>query len=153
MITATRSFPVNPHGQVRLTRSDVWAGLQSKARNALPYVPPMTRCEVIEEYPDGLLREIDIRDETHTERITFYPETLVRFERVSGPTRGYLLNAIDEAEDGELALRFTFELANSSLAEGSDAEREYFAKIEESYADTVLATLQRIRDLRGGETA
>jgi len=152
MISATRSFPVNPSGELTLSRSEVWAGLERKARNALAYVPPMTRCELIEEYPDGLLREIDIRGETHTERVTFEPQVRVRFERVGGLTRGFLENVIETDGSGELQLLFTFELSSSEFDAGSEAERSYFSKIEDSYADTVLTTLRRVREAHTGES-
>ena len=38
MFTVSRALPVNPPGETRLTRADVWRGLEMKANNALPFV-------------------------------------------------------------------------------------------------------------------
>ena len=48
MIYVTNAIAVNEAGQPKLTRADVWAGLELKANNALPFVPAMTQCEVLE---------------------------------------------------------------------------------------------------------
>src|SRR5206468_4105784 len=51
MIYSTATVPVNPPGQTPLTRAQVWAGLELKARDARLFLPPglCTRCEIVEE--------------------------------------------------------------------------------------------------------
>ncbi len=61
-------------GEPMLTRAQVWRGLVMKAENAVPFVPAMTRCEVVERRENQLVREIVLRGERLTERVTFYPE-------------------------------------------------------------------------------
>ena len=86
MFTVQKSVLVNPPGaQPKLNRAQVWAGLEMKARNALPYVAAMTRCDVIrEEGPQVFVREITFKGETMQERITLRPQEQVRFDRLSG---------------------------------------------------------------------
>jgi hypothetical protein len=153
MYSVSKAFPVNVSGEPVLTRQDVWEGLQMKARNALPFVVRMQECEVIEVRPDGLTRNIKIRDEHHQERITFTDLESVRFERVAGPTTGHILNLIETDDDGELSLRFTFELERNDTPAGSDAERRYFQQVEDQYAEAVASTLTAIRQLKPTQPA
>ncbi len=46
MIYSTATVPVNPEGEAELTRAQVWAGLELKARDAREFLPPglCTRC-------------------------------------------------------------------------------------------------------------
>jgi len=59
-----------------------------KANNALPYVPIMQKCEVIEHGDRWLMRNIVVNNVPLRERVTFEPEQRVIFERVAGSDRG-----------------------------------------------------------------
>ena len=59
-----------------------------KAQNALPYVPQMQKCEVLEEGDRWLLRDIVFNNTPLRERVTFEPEARVIFDRVGGPRTG-----------------------------------------------------------------
>jgi hypothetical protein len=48
MYQLSRTVPVNEPQKSFLSRHDVWTGLLMKANNALPYVPEMKKCEVVE---------------------------------------------------------------------------------------------------------
>ena len=61
-------------GHPKLSRRDIWKGLVMKAENALPFVPGMAKCNIVERKPNGLVRDIIFRGEDARERITFYPE-------------------------------------------------------------------------------
>ena len=62
MIFVTHQLPVNVPGEPKLDRAAVWDGLVLKANNALPFVPSMTFCEVIQRYGDNIFdRDIDLR--------------------------------------------------------------------------------------------
>ena len=82
MYRLSRTIPVNEAGKVYLSRHDVWTGLMMKAQNALPYVPQMQKCAVLEEGAGWLLRDIVFNNTPLRERVTFEPETRVVFERV-----------------------------------------------------------------------
>ena len=109
MFNVSRALPANPPGaSPRLTRADVWHGLELKAANALPFVPSISYCVVTERISETqFVREIEFRGERSHERVTLEPQTRVTFERLDGSVRGRILNEIEEA-DGELALRFTY---------------------------------------------
>ncbi|MBS1678264.1 MAG: DUF1857 family protein [Actinobacteria bacterium] len=154
MISVSYSVPVNPEGtDVRLGRADVWKGLEAKAHNALPYVPSMTHCEVQESGENWIQREIEFRGQRLGERVTLEPEETVRFERTSGPVLGTILNEILE-EDGELRLRFSFDLELEGVEAGSTEETDYEATMKGDYEKAVEATLAAIRRwVREGQAA
>lgn len=154
MISVSYTVPVNPEGtDVELSRADVWKGLEAKAHNALPYVPSMTMCEVKDEGENWIEREIEFRGQRLGERITLEPQETVRFERTSGEVMGTILNEILE-EDGELRLRFSFDLELEGAAPGSQEEKDYEETMKGDYAKAVESTLAAIRRwVREGEPA
>lgn len=149
MISLERSLPVNPPGSAsHVSRADVWRGLALKADNALPFVPSMTHCEVVErESATSFVREIEFKGDRMRERVTLEPERQVTFERLAGPVLGTIRNYIDEDAQGQLFLRFAFELEVTGLAPGGDDERAYAATMEKAYLGAVDATLTAIRRL------
>ncbi len=150
MFSITRSFPVNQPGKPALTRSNVWHGLEQKARDATRFVRRMQSCVVIEDLGHELVRDIVIRDEPHRERVTFTPEKVVRFERIGGNTTGFITNEIHEDADGSLRLQFSFNLERNDLADGSDEEKSYFENVAAEYADAVQSTLETVRAAQPG---
>jgi hypothetical protein len=141
----SRTIPVNEAGKVYLSRHDVWTGLMMKAQNALPYVPQMQKCEVLEEGDRWLLRDIIFNNTPLRERVTFEPEARVIFDRVGGPELGRIENIIGEDEHGNLTLTFAFGLTKEGIAENTDAERAHFAPMEGAYMGAVAATLGAVR--------
>lgn len=155
MISLDRSLLVNPPGETAIvTRAEVWAGLVLKADNALPFVPSMTFCKVIDrESPTSFVREIEVRGDRMKERVTLEPERQVTFERLDGPVLGTIRNFIDEDAEGQLWLRFTFELTVQGHPAGSDGEKEHAATMEKVYLGAVDATLAAIRKLHDAPRA
>jgi len=148
MVHAVRTIKVNDDPAApRLTRSLVWRGLVMKAENPLPFVPVITSCEVVERHDDWLLREIVDRGDPITERVTFHPERIVEFERLSGRVLGTIRNEIVADDDGDLALRFTFTLTVEGLEPGSAAERQFIGEMEHGYLMAVTTTLNAMRKL------
>jgi len=129
MVRAERTIKINADpAEPPLTRGLVWRGLMMKAENPMPFVPVISSCRIVERHGDQLVREIVDRGDPITERVTFFPERMVRFERLFGRVLGTILNEIIEDDDGDLALRFTFTLAVEGVAAGSAAEREFAAR-------------------------
>ena len=155
MISVSKTVPVNPpEADVALTREDVWRGLKAKANNALPFVPSMTLCEVRERGENLIVREIEFRGERLGERVTLEPQERVRFERTHGSVLGTILNEILERDDGELELRFSFDLELVGVEPGSQEERDYEETMKGDYLKAVDATLNAIRRwVREGEPA
>ena len=146
MIELSKAIAVNEPGMPHLTRSDVFAGLRMKANNALPFVPAITDCRVVEQRsPDEFVRDIVLRGQQLREHVTLQPETRVTFERLAGPVLGSIFNDIEETADGTLMLRFSFKLTLPGVAAGSDEERAHASMMKADYMKAVDATLAAIR--------
>jgi hypothetical protein len=141
----SRTVPVNEPGKVFLSRHDVWTGLLMKARNALPYVPQMQKCDVVEEGKGWLIRDILLNNVPLRERVTFEPEKRVIFERMGGVELGRIENVIGEDDNGNLTLTFAFGLTKQGIPEGTQEERSHFAPMEGAYMGAVAATLGAVR--------
>jgi hypothetical protein len=148
VIQLSRAILVNEPGMPHLTRSDVFAGLKMKADNALPFVPSITECDVIERRsPLQFVRDITLRGERMRELVTLEPETRVTFERLAGPVLGTIVNEIEEDADGALRLRFSFNLIVDGMAAGSPEEQQHANTMEAAYMQAVDATLGAIRKI------
>jgi len=145
MYKLSRTVPVNEPGEPFLSRHDVWNGLVMKANNALPYVPQMKKCEVLEQGTGWLLRDILLGEEPLREKVTFEPEERVIFERVAGNEPGRIENAIGEDAQGNLTLTFSFALTRKGLEGNDDAEKKHFAPMEGMYRNAVASTLAAVR--------
>lgn len=157
MFTVSRALPVNPPDRPsdapKLTRADVWHGLELKANNALPFVPSITYCVVTERKSDNdFVREIEFRGERSHEHVVLEPQERVTFERLTGKVSGKILNEIEEDEDGELSLRFTYSLEIEGIPGGSQEEKDYAAGMESDYLKALGATLAAVRRVAKGET-
>jgi hypothetical protein len=141
----SRTVPVNEPGKSFLSRHDVWTGLLMKANNALPYVPIMQKCEVIERGEGWLVRDILLNNNPLREKVVFEPEVRVIFERTAGNERGRIENVIGEDAAGNLTLTFSFGLTKEGLVDGSDAEHKHFAPMEGAYLGAVASTLAAVR--------
>jgi hypothetical protein len=141
----SRTVSVNEAGKSFLSRHDVWNGLLMKANNALPYVPIMQKCEVIERGDGWLVRDILLNNNPLRERVTFEPEKRVIFERTGGDERGSIENVIGEDGAGNLTLTFSFGLTKEGMKDGSDAEQKHFAAMEGAYFGAVASTLAAVR--------
>jgi hypothetical protein len=155
MYKLTRTVPVNEPGKPYLSRHDVWSGLLMKANNALPYVPIMQKCEVIERGQDWLIRDILLNNVALREKVTFEPETRVIFDRVDCSEMGRIENIIGEDDKGNLTLTFSFGLTKAGIPSGSAEETKHFAPMEGAYMGAVASTLAAVRrtaDEKGRET-
>jgi hypothetical protein len=153
MYELSRTVPVNEPGQPLLSRQDVWNGLIMKANNALPYVPQMKKCEVVQKGTGWLLRDILLGDEPLRERVTFEPERKVVFERVLGNEPGRIENVLGEDEDGNLTLTFSFSLTRKGLEHDPEAEKRHFAPMEGMYLNAVSSTLAAVRRMVADKTS
>ena len=77
MIELSHSVPVNEPADPdapMLTRDDVWEGLVMKAENALPFVPKMEKCDVVERRENFSLRDIRFGGDDLREAVTLTPK-------------------------------------------------------------------------------
>jgi Domain of unknown function (DUF1857) len=146
MIYVSKEIAANAPGHPKLSRSEIWKGLMMKADNALPFVPGMVKCDVIERTANGLVRDIVFRGEDARERITFYPEEKVVFIRLSGNADGFIVNEI-LGDGDDLRLRFSFALQLVDVPSDSAKEHEFREVMERDYLKAVDATLAAIRKM------
>ena len=151
MIYSTATVPVNPDGETRLTRAQVWKGLELKARDARQFLPPglCTRCDVIGESATHFVREATIAGADLREIITLEPEAKVTFFQATGPREGAIVNELIEDEAGALHLRFYCYLGlRGKQPNGPEeqAEQRQFDS-QEGYRSALLTTLKRTREL------
>lgn len=151
MIYSSATVPVNPEGETKLTRSQVWKGLVLKARDARLFLPPnlCTRCEVVEESPTHIVREATIAGDDLREIITFEPERKVTFFQATGPREGAIINELFEDESGSLQLRFYCYIGlRSKKPNGPEEQAEQaWMNGDNGYKSALLSTLQRTREL------
>jgi hypothetical protein len=151
MIYSTATVPVNPPGEIRLTRAQAWAGLERKARDARLFLPPglCTRCDVVEESDTHFVREATIAGADLREIITLEPQHKVTFFQATGPREGAIVNALFEDEAGALQLRFYCYLGLRGKTPGGAEEQAEQAQFdsESGYKAALLSTLKRTREL------
>lgn len=151
MIYSTATVPVNPKGEVPLTRQQIWAGLELKALDAREFLPAglCTRCDVVEESATHFLREANIGGADLSEIITLEPQRKVTFFQATGPREGAIVNEIVEDEAGTLQLRFYCYLGLRDKAPNGPEEQAEQAQFdsEKGYKAALLSTLKRTRAL------
>tara|TARA_B100000686_G_scaffold327280_1_gene386045 strand:+ start:478 stop:957 length:480 start_codon:yes stop_codon:yes gene_type:complete len=133
-------------GRPVLTRDQVWSGLMLKVYDATPFVPLMTKCDVISELENGIIRNIVFDGMELKERIIFYPKKKVEFIRIGfGAEMGTIWNEIIGNDPMELKLRFSFELEINDLS--LMAEKDYRDKRAVGYLKAVKATISQIQNM------
>ncbi|MCQ1780588.1 SRPBCC family protein [Neorhizobium galegae] len=151
MIYSTATVPVNPVGETKLTREQVWKGLELKARDARLFLPPglCTRCDVVEKSDTHFVRDATIAGSDIREIITLEPQSKVTFFQANGPREGAIINELFEDEAGALQLRFYCYLGlRGKQPNGPEeqAEQTMFDS-ENGYKSALLSTLKRTREL------
>ncbi len=151
MIYASATLPVNPGGEIPLTRAQAWQGLVLKARDARLFLPPhlCTRCEVVEESATHLVREATIAGDDLREIISFAPENKVTFFQAIGPREGAIVNELFEDESGALQLRFYCYLGLRGKAPNGPEEQaeQQWMSSDKGYKTALVSTLKRTREL------
>ncbi len=151
MIYSIVTGPVNPEGEPRMTRSEVWAGLELKARDAREFLPPglCTRCDVVEGSATHFVREATIAGADVREIITLEPERKVTFFQATGSREGAIVNELYEDESGALQLKFYCYLGLRGRAPNGPEEQAEQALFDndKGFKAALLSTLKRTREL------
>jgi hypothetical protein len=151
MIYSTATVPVNPDGEIPLTREQAWRGLVLKARDAREFLPPglCTRCDVVEESATHIVREATIGGNDLREIIVFEPERKVSFFQASGPREGVIVNELFEDETGALYLKFYCYTGLRDKVPGGPEEQaeQAWMDSDKGYKTALLSTLKRTREL------
>ena len=152
MIYSTATVPVNKVGQLPLTREQAWQGLVLKARDARLFLPPgiCTKCDVLVEGKDYIIREATILGEDISEIVTFESGSKVSFHQFRSPREGVIVNEIKQDPDGSLSLRFYCLLGLRNAEPGGPEEQKEQAMPNSEdlgYRGALLSTLARTRAL------
>jgi hypothetical protein len=152
MIYSTATVPVNPEGEIRLTREQIWKGLELKARDARLFLPPglCTRCDVVEESATHFVREATIAGAELREIVTLEPQRKVTFFQATGPREGAIVNELFEDDAGDLHLRFYCYIGLRDKAPNGpeeQAEQKQFDSEDTGYRSALLSTLKRTREM------
>ena len=148
MIRVSRELPINEPGEpVVLNRHQVWQGLEMKGRDAVPFVPSITECRVLEEWDGGYLREIVHVGERLREALTLIPERVIHFRRISDRTPGDIFNELYTNDEGELMMAFTIALDLPEVEPGTIEAKALADSLEDSYLRSIKATLAHLRSL------
>jgi len=151
MIYSTATVPVNPEGETRLTREQVWKGLELKARDARLFLPPglCTRCDVTEESATHFVRDATIAGSDLREIITLEQQRKVTFFQAAGPREGVIVNELFEDDLGALQLRFYCYLGLRDREPNGNEEQAEQAQFDsdKGYKAALLSTLKRTREL------
>ncbi|WUR11041.1 AtaL-like protein [[Empedobacter] haloabium] len=151
MIYSTATVPVNPAGEVPLTRAQAWQGLVLKARDARLFLPPglCTRCDVVEESATHIVREATIGGNEIREIISFDPLEKVSFFQAGGPREGVIVNELFEDAEGALQLRFYCYTGLRGKEPGGPEElaEQAWMDSDQGYRAALLSTLARTREL------
>ncbi|PRD43195.1 DUF1857 domain-containing protein [Phyllobacterium phragmitis] len=151
MIYSTATVPVNPEGETKLTREQVWKGLELKARDARLFLPAglCTRCDVTEESATHFVRDATIAGADLREIITLEPQRKVTFFQATGPREGAIINELFEDEAGELQLKFYCYLGLRDKAPNGPEEQAEQAQFDsdKGYKAALLSTLTRTREM------
>lgn len=151
MIYSTATVPVNPAGETTLSRAQVWAGLELKARDARLFLPPgvCTRCDVVEESATHFVREATIGGVDLREIITLEPESKVTFFQATGPREGAIINELSVDAQGDLQLKFYCYIGlRGKQPNGVEEQQEQSMFDGDSgYRAALLSTLKHTREL------
>lgn len=151
MIYAIATIPVNPEGETKLTREQVWKGLELKARDARLFLPPglCTRCDVVEESATHFVRDATIAGSDLREIITLEPWRKVTFFQATGPREGAIINELFEDEAGALQLSFYCYLGLRDRAPNGPEEQAEQAQFDsdKGYKAALSSTLKRTREM------
>lgn len=138
---------------VSMSREALWDGLMHRVENAVPFLPGLESCTILERNAEFLLRALDFGPAVIHDRVTYEIGVWVRFEIVPSPTHagGSLLITIEEPSPEHLFLRFAY---RTTLAESGNAEERAYAEyVKSAYHHSDVECVRIIRTLAAGGTA
>jgi len=141
--------PANPLIDM-LSREELWSGLMHRVENAVPFLPGLESCRILERSEHGLLRELDFGPAVIHDHVTLAEMHWVSFVIKPSDTHagGSLKITIEEPEPTHLFLRFAYEttLANSPNSE----DRAYIEYVKSAYQQSDIDCVRIIRTLAAG---
>lgn len=129
-----------------LSREQLWFGLLCRVENPAPFLPGLEGCQVLERWPDGMLRELDFGSLQIRDRVTIDPMISVNFEaeQCAQHAGGSLNIRIEEPGKGQLVLRFTYQTTQPDTEDGSTM---YANLVKSAYEQSDIDTVRVIREI------
>lgn len=137
---------------VALSREQLWAGLQRRVDDPLPFLPGLESCVFLERTADTCQRQLNFGASTIRDQVSMKRLEWVRFdiEPSASHAGGRLTIRIEEPQDGALFLRFTYQ---TSLAEsGPPEDSAYVEYVKSAYHASDIDTVRIIRTLAADES-
>lgn len=132
---------------IPMSREALWDGLMHRVENAVPFLPGLESCTILERNPDHLLRKLDFGAAVIHDQVSYETGVWVRFEIVPSPAHagGSLQITIEEPSPEHLFLRFAY---RTTLAESGNAEeRAYGEYVKSAYHHSDVECVRIIRML------
>ena len=135
-----------------LTRDQLWQGLMFRAEDAVPFLPGLEDCIILERGDCTLLRRLDFGKAAIEDRVTWSRFEWMCFEvaRTDAHAGGTLTITIEEPEEDHLFLRFAYATTLGEIANDEDAAYAEFVK--SAYHESDIETVPVIRTLLAGGT-
>ena len=133
-----------------LSREELWAGLLHRVENAVPFLPGLETCTILERNEESLLRELDFGPAVIMDRVTLADRHWVRFDILPSELHagGSLTITIEEPEPGFLFLRFAYQTTLASNPNSED--RAYIEYVKSAYHQSDIDCVRLIRTLAAG---
>lgn len=135
-----------------LTRDQLWAGLMYRVEDAVPFLPGLESCSIVERGETQLRRALNFGATTIHDEVTLVAGHWVRFDIVKSEQHagGSLTITIEEPQPDYLFLRFTYE---TSFGENPGSEEQaYIEYIKSAYHQSDVDCVRLIRTLAAGGT-
>lgn len=135
---------------VALSRDQLWQGLLHRVEDAVPFLPGLESCTIVERDADHLLRKLDFGTAVIHDRVTLLAQQWVRFEILPSEQHagGSLTIAIEEPEPDALFLRFAY--VTSFASNPNSEDRAYIDYIKSAYHQSDVDCVRIIRTLAAG---
>lgn len=130
-----------------LSRDQLWQGLLHRVDDAVPFLPGLESCTIVERHADHLLRKLDFGAAVIHDRVTLLERQWVRFDILPGEQHagGSLTISIEEPEPDALFLRFAYATSFGNTPNSED--RAYIDYVKSAYHQSDVDCVTIIRTL------
>jgi hypothetical protein len=143
--------PLNPLID-SLTREQLWEGLVLRAEQPQLFVLGLDSCAIVSRDGDIMERELHYGQAVVRDRVTLKPNDSVRYD--IQPTADYvggsLTMAIEQPDDAQLFVRFTYSTTLPEKANPTPDELQTSEIVKSAYRESDIDTVRLIRQYAHG---
>ncbi|KND60675.1 hypothetical protein BVER_05521 [Candidatus Burkholderia verschuerenii] len=143
--------PLNPLVD-SLTREQLWEGLVLRAEQPQLFVLGLDSCAIVSRDGDTMERELHYGQAVVRDRVTLTPNDNVRYD--IQPTADYvggsLTMAIEQPDDVQLFLRFTYSTTLPEKVDPTSDELQTSEIVKSAYRESDIDTVRLIRQYAHG---